>query len=67
MASPKVSVRLDSETYANLLKLAQVERKTITELVRELIDLGLTKREASEPEHDSSAILTPGRHRNGHG
>ena len=38
MASPKISVRLDNDTYSNLLKLAQLERKTITELVRELIE-----------------------------
>ena len=57
MASPKVSVRLDNETYVNLLKLAQVERKTITELVRELIDLGLAMKETAEPEQDSGAVL----------
>lgn len=57
MASPKISVRLDEESYSNLLKLAQIERKTITELVRELIDLGLGVKETHEPEQGSDAVL----------
>lgn len=57
MASPKISVRLDEDSYSNLLKLAQIERKTITELVRELIDLGLSVKEAPEQEQDSDVVL----------
>ena len=57
MASPKISVRLDNDTYANLLKLAQIEHKTITELVRELIELGLAVRDTDEGTPDDSAVL----------
>ena len=57
MASPKISVRLEPETYANLLKLAQLERKTITELVRELIDKGLVAQQQPAGTTDQAAIL----------
>lgn len=57
MTLPKISVRLDNDTYSNLLKLAQIERKTITELVRELIDLGLAVKDMEEEKPDDSMIL----------
>jgi len=57
MASPKISVRLDNDTYSNLLKLAQVERKTITELVRDLIELGLKAKNTAEQEADQSTLM----------
>ena len=57
MASPKISVRLDNDTYGNLLKLAQLERKTVTELVRELLELGLAVKGREEEKQDDSAIL----------
>nr|WP_281719554.1 ribbon-helix-helix protein, CopG family [Nitrosomonas nitrosa] len=45
MPSPKLSVRVSDTTYATLLKLAEIEKKSMTELVRELIEQGLGKRE----------------------
>ncbi len=57
MASPKISVRLDNDTYSNLLKLAQIEHKTITELVRELIEIGLAAKDAEERQPDESAVM----------
>lgn len=45
MPSPKLSVRVSDETYTTLLKLAEIEKKSMTELVRELIEGGLGKRQ----------------------
>lgn len=45
MPSPKLSVRVSDTTYTTLLKLAEIEKKSMTELVRELIEQGLGKRE----------------------
>lgn len=45
MPSPKLSVRVSDETYTTLLKLAEIEKKSMTELVRELIEQGLGKRQ----------------------
>jgi predicted DNA-binding protein len=50
MASPKLSFRLPEETYKMLLKLAEVEKKTITELARDLIETGLGKRSTIEQD-----------------
>jgi plasmid maintenance system antidote protein VapI len=57
MASPKISVRLDNDTYGNLLKLAQIERKTITELVRELIEQGLKAKNPAGQEPNQGAVM----------
>ena len=57
MESPKISVRLDNETYSNLLRLAQVERKTIAELVRELIERGLRATGDESGKADTSDVL----------
>jgi predicted DNA-binding protein len=50
MASPKISMRVPEETYAMLLKLAEVEKKTIAELARDLIETGLGKRSTIEQD-----------------
>jgi len=50
MPSPKLSVRVSDETYATLLKLAEIEKKTMTELVKELIEQGLGKRQNIEQD-----------------
>lgn len=50
MPSPKLSVRVSDETYSTLIKLAEIEKKSITELVRELIDQGLGKRQTIEQD-----------------
>ena|SRR3984957_2420101 len=55
MPSPKLSVRVSPETYATLLKLAEVEKVSLTDLVRELIDLGLGKK--TKPEEDDITVL----------
>jgi hypothetical protein len=49
-ASPQVTARLDESTYKALLKLAELEQKTIADVTRELIQLGLGKKEAPELE-----------------
>jgi predicted DNA-binding protein len=50
MPSPKISFRLPEETYKMLLKLAEVEKKTIAELSRDLIETGLGKRSTIEQD-----------------
>lgn len=50
MASPKLSFRLPEETYKTLLKLAELERKTVTEMCKELIEGGLGKRATVEQD-----------------
>lgn len=50
MASPQVTVRLDPETYKTLVKLAQVERKKLAELTRELIEQGIGRHQSIETE-----------------
>jgi len=50
MASPAVSIRLSAETYRILVTLAETERKTVTEMTRELIEQGLGKRTTLEAE-----------------
>ena len=57
MESPKISVRLDNETYGNLLRLAQVERKTIAELVRELIERGLSTKVDESGKADTTDVI----------
>lgn len=52
MASPKLSVRLDPQLYTTLVKLAQVERKTVTEMTAELLELGIGRKQTPE-----SAVL----------
>lgn len=53
MASPKISFRVPEETYGALLKLAEIEHKTVAELSRELLEVGMGKR--TTPDMD---ILT---------
>lgn len=50
MASPQITVRLDPDTYKTLVKLAQVERKNMAELTRELIEQGLGRHQTIETE-----------------
>lgn len=50
MPSPKISFRVPEETYKMLLKLAEVEKKTIAELARDLIETGLGKRSTIEQD-----------------
>lgn len=50
MASPQITVRLDPETYKTLVKLAQMERKNLAELTRELIEQGLGRHQSIETE-----------------
>lgn len=50
MASPQITVRLDPDTYKTLVKLAQVERKNLAELTRELIEQGLGRHQSIETE-----------------
>ena len=52
MPSPKVSLRVEPETYAVLVKLSKAEKKSMTELVRGLIDEALAKREKSTAAKD---------------
>jgi hypothetical protein len=55
MPSPKLSVRVSPETYETLLKLAEVEKVSLIDLVRELIELGLGKK--TKPEEDEITVL----------
>lgn len=52
MDSPQISFRVPPETYEALVKLAAIEGKALAQLIRELVDLGLSIRtervEASE-------------------
>ncbi len=48
MPSPKVSLRVEPEKYAVLMKMSKTEKKSMTELVRGLIDEALAKREESK-------------------
>lgn len=50
MPSPKLSLRVQPETYKTLLKLAELEGKTVTEMTRELIEQGLGKRSTIEQD-----------------
>lgn len=50
MASPKLSFRLPVDTYKTLLKLAELEGKTVTEMSKELIETGLGKRSTIEQD-----------------
>jgi len=50
MASPQVTVRLEPETYKTLIKLAELEKKTVAEMTRELIEQGLGKRQTIEDD-----------------
>jgi len=50
MASPQITVRLDPDTYKTLVKLAQMERKNLAELTRELIEQGLGRHQSIETE-----------------
>jgi hypothetical protein len=45
MPSPKVSLRVEPEKYAVLVKLARTENKSMTDLVKRLIDEALARRE----------------------
>lgn len=52
MPSPKLSLRVADETLAQLQELADREQKTMTELLRELIELGLLQKTGSAaPPH----------------
>ena len=57
MAAPAVSVRLSPETYKKLLRRADVERKTVTELVRELLEREFSAKEAAEQKPDDKVVL----------
>ncbi|MDZ4832807.1 MAG: hypothetical protein SGJ27_03305 [Candidatus Melainabacteria bacterium] len=50
MASPQVTVRLDPDTYKTLIKLAELEKKTVAEMTRALIEQGLGKRQTIEDD-----------------
>lgn len=50
MPSPKLSFRLPPETYKTLLKLAELEGKTVTEMTKELIEQGLGKHASIEDD-----------------
>ena len=52
MASPKVSLRVEPEKYAVLVKLSKTENKSMTDLVRGLIDEALTKRQENKTAKD---------------
>jgi hypothetical protein len=52
MQSPKVSLRVEPEKYAVLVKLSKTENKSMTELVRGLIDEALAKREENKAAKD---------------
>jgi hypothetical protein len=52
MPSPKVSFRLEPEMYAVLVKMAKAEQKSMTDLVRGLVDEALSKREESKAAKD---------------
>lgn len=45
MPSPKVSLRVESEKYAILVKLSKAENKNMTDLVKQLLDEALARRE----------------------
>lgn len=50
MPAPKLSFRVSPERYATIIKLAEVERKTVTELMNELIDTGLGQRATADAD-----------------
>jgi hypothetical protein len=52
MPSPKVSLRLEPEKYAVLVKLSRAENKNMTDLVRALIDEALDKRQVNKAAKD---------------
>lgn len=45
-----MTVRLDEGTYKALVKLAELDQKTIADVTRELIQIGLGKQQAPESE-----------------
>ena len=56
MASPKVSLRVEPEKYAVLVKLSKTENKSMTDLVRGLIDEALTKRQENKTAKDMEQL-----------
>ena len=60
MPSPKLSLRVADETLAQLQELADREQKTMTELLRELIDLGLLQKNGSPQPHVQDPLVAPG-------
>lgn len=52
MASPKVSLRVEPEKYVVLVKLSKTENKSMTDLVRGLIDEALAKRQENKTAKD---------------
>ncbi len=56
MPSPKVSLRVEPEIYAVLVKLSKTEKKNMTELVRGLIDEALAKREENKAARDTEQL-----------
>jgi len=55
MPSPKLSVRVPDEIYSILQETAEVEKKSMTDLVRELIEDSLNRRNA--PSRDPQQML----------
>lgn len=58
MASPQLSFRVSKETYKTLIKLAELEGKTVTEMSKELIEQGLGKRATIEDDLLAELRLT---------
>ncbi len=56
MPSPKVSLRVEPEKYAVLVKLSKTEKKSMTELVRGLIDDALANREENKAARDTEQL-----------
>ncbi|MDR3612767.1 MAG: hypothetical protein P4L53_04320 [Candidatus Obscuribacterales bacterium] len=48
MASPQVTVRMSPELYRALVKMAKLEDKNLSEFTRDLIELGMGKKQAPE-------------------
>ena len=50
MASPQVTVRMSPELYKALVKMAKLEDKNLSEFTRDLIELGLSKKQAPKDQ-----------------
>ena len=61
MPSPKLSVRVPDETYSILQETAEVEKKSMTDLVRELIEDSLKTRNSPSPEPQETNLGELGR------
>jgi predicted CopG family antitoxin len=50
MASPQVTVRMSPELYKALVKMAKLEDKNLSEFTRDLIELGMSKKQVPKEQ-----------------